>query len=516
MSNNILRLWQTLESEDPMEPLFVSAPVLMHSIDRNGNLLRVSHFWADMLGYEVEEMVGRKSTDFLSDASREYARKVVLPEFFRTGSIHNAAYDFVRADGTLVPVLMSAMAEYDDHGEYVRSLAVMFDNSEAQRAAAQMRQQHRLDAIGSLVGGVAHDFNNLMAVIQGNLEFLQADPDVPDRMALIENALGAVQRGASLTRQLLSYGQKSQLSPSLVDLNAVMITADRMVRRVFPANLELKTVTHAGLWKVRVDAGLYETAILNILNNARDATPDGGCITMETRNVHLDENYLDGRNETIAPGRYVMLAISDTGTGMSEETLERAFEPFYTTKSVGKGTGLGLSMVFGFLRQSQGTVRAYSEVGVGTTVKLYLPAVVDSDRPKPVLCKPSLSLVTGKRVLLVEDEEDVRRLLSRQLSDMGLSVTEAASGDAAMAEILNGFVPDLLVTDIVMPGSLQGPQLVAKVRERLLDMQVIVLSGYTSEAAMSGTGLQVNDRHLIKPVAQRDLLEAVNAEIGTS
>ncbi|MFK7869280.1 MAG: ATP-binding protein [Roseobacter sp.] len=509
MTNNILRFWQSSTSDDPFETLFEAAPILMHSIDSNGVLLQVSRFWADKLGYTADEMVGRKSVEFLTEDSKVYARDVVLPQFFRTGSLFNTSYDFVRKDGKVVPVLMSAIAQYDAEGTYIRSLAVMFDNTETRRVALELEQKQRLDAIGQLVGGVAHDFNNLLAVVQGNLEFLVDDPDSPDRLEFIQNALDAARRGAGVTQQLLSYGRKARLTPSLVDVNDAVYTADRLVRRLFPSNIELETVTGAGLWHTKLDASLLETAILNILNNARDAMPKGGRITMETRNVRIDEEYIDTRHEEVFPGRYVMLAVSDTGTGMDAETIARIFEPFFSTKEVGKGSGLGLSMVFGFLRQSKGTVRAYSEKGVGTSIRLYIPAAYAERDEAPAEKLGARVGVSGKMVLLVEDEAEVRRVLARQLRNEELNVIEASTGDIAFAELADGLRPDLMLTDIVMPGSLQGPELAEKARKLIPHLRVLFISGYPTEAAIHGNGLKPHDRHLIKPVGEGDLVRNV-------
>ena len=509
MSNEVLKFWQSLDSDDPFEPFFAVAPILMHSIDANGVLVRVSSFWAAKLGYEPEEMVGRRSVEFLTEPSRRYAAEVKIPELFKVGSVSNVPFDFVRKDGKIVSVLMSVILEYDEAGEFVRSLAVMFDNTEAKRAAAQLQQKQRLDAVGQLVGGVAHDFNNLLAIIQGNLEFLEMNPDHPNRQEFIENALDAAKRGASLTQQLLSYGRKAHLSPTLVDLNAVVAKSDRLVRRLFPSNITIETVTGGGLWNISVDSAILETAVLNILNNARDALPDGGRLTIETCNVRIGEDYVDSRNEEIVPGRYVMLAISDTGTGMDSETLAKVFEPFFTTKEVGNGSGLGLSMVFGFMRQSNGAIRAYSELGVGSTFKLYFPAVSregHADEPETVISGDG---GTGKLVLVVEDEDKVRQVLAEQLRLDGLRVTECATGDAAFQQLEGGLRPDLLLTDIVMPGSLQGPELAKRARELFPDLRVLFISGYPSEAAIHGNGVRPEDKHLTKPVGQSDLVKAV-------
>jgi len=509
VTNNILRFWKNIGSDDPLEPLFSAAPIIMHSIDENGVLLKVSRFWAHKLGYHADEMVGRKSVEFLTEESREYARDVVLPEFFRNGSIYNIPYDFVRKDGKVLPVLMSAIAQYDVRETYVRSLAIMFDNTEAKRVAAELEQKQRLDAIGGLVGGVAHDFNNLLAVVQGNLEFLERDPDDADRTEFIESALDATKRGAALTQQLLTYGRKARLEPVLIDLNDAVTRADRLVRRLFPPNIKLETVAGGGLWKANIDLALLETALLNILNNARDAMPDGGRVTMETRNVRIDADYIQERNEEIAPGRYVMLAVSDTGQGMAKEELVKVFEPFFSTKPVGKGTGLGLSMVFGFMRQSHGTIRAYSEPGVGSTFKLYFPAAESEREEESVNNLVPRVGIAGKTVLLVEDDQSVRSVLLRQLQSEDLNVIEASSGDIAYQELLTGLNPDLLLTDIVMPGSLQGPELAERARKLMPGLRVLFISGYPTEAAIHGNGVKPHDRHLIKPVSEKELVRNV-------
>lgn len=510
MTNNILRFWQTLDSDDPLDPLFKAAPVLMHSIDRTGTLTRVSQFWADKLGYTVEEMVGRKGIDFLSEESRRFATEVAQPTVFEAGKVYNVEYDFVRKDGKHLPVLLSAISEYDAQGEHLRSLAIIFDNTEAKRAATELHQKQRMEAVGALVGGVAHDFNNLLAVIQGNLEFLQDDPDDPSRIEFIENALGAAQRGAQLTQQLLSYGRQAHLSPRRIDLNRVVRGADRMLRRLVPANINLETVTAAGLWQADIDAAQLENAILNIVNNARDAMVTGGCITIETCNVRIDSDYVEARDEEIAPGRYVMLAISDTGAGMAAETLDHIFDPFFTTKQVGEGSGLGLSMVFGFMRQSNGTIRAYSEAGTGTTFRLYFPAKSggETDQPAPKLRGSHDG--AGKLVLLAEDQDELRHILVRQLQKTNFRVVACATGDAALRKVENGLRPDILLTDIVMPGSIQGPELAKRVRKIHNDLRVLYISGYPTEAAIHGNGVRPTDRHLIKPVRQVDLSQALS------
>lgn len=511
MTNNLLNYMKTAP-EDPFEPLMENAPILMHSIDKEGRLLRVSRFWASKLGYEPEEMVGRQSSDFLTDASRKMAIEEVLPLFYRTGSVYNIEYDFVRKDGSTIPVLLSATASFDKNQKFIRSLAVIFDNTVAKRSAAALIQSQRTDAIGQLVGGVAHDFNNLLTVIQGNLEFLRSDPDSMERMSFVDDALRAASRGSSLTQQLLAYGRRAHLTPKQIDMNRVVREMDSMMRRVIPANISIQTVEGGGLWTVNVDRHQLDTAILNIVNNACDAMPTGaGKLTIETCNVRISEAYVTDRYEDIEPGRYVMLAISDNGEGMSQKVISKAFEPFYTTKVVGKGSGLGLSMVFGFLKQSHGSVRIYSEIGVGTTFKLYFPAVSGSDQPSTLdqIQEQMDGIVKSSKILVVEDEPDVRNVIVRQLSELGLGVAQAASGDEAYAMLAEGYHPEVMLTDIVMPGALQGPELAREARKMIKGLKVIFISGYPKEAAIHGNGVSVDDLQLVKPVSKSTLLKGV-------
>ena len=495
-------------SGDSFDTFFETAPVMMHSIDKNGQLLNVSTFWADALGYKRDEMVGRLATQFLTPSSREFA-KGVFEEFFSTGKVHNVEYDFVRKDGTTIPVLLSATAEYDDNGEFKRSLAVMFDNTAARRAKSELLQKHRMEAVGQMVGGVAHDFNNLLSIIQGNLEFLREEPaDSPMREVYLHDAYGAARRGATLTQQLLAFGRQARLSPQKTNINTVIRNADAMLRRLMPANIEFETVSAGGLWHTMVDRSQLDTAILNIVNNARDAMPDGGHITIETANIRITEEYLIDRKEDISPGRYVMLAISDTGKGMTSDVADKAFDPFFTNKQTGGGSGLGLSMVQGFVSQSGGIVQIYSEASHGTTIKLYFPAVdalggkdegevksIDDDMP-------DTSMLAN--VMVVEDEADVRKIMVRQLTARGLKVVEASSGALAHGLLMTGYKPNVMVTDVVMPGNMQGPELAKVARAMIPDLKVVFVSGYPNESAIHTTGMHVDDVQLVKPVS-RDL-----------
>ena len=373
----------------------------------------------------------------------------------------------------------------------------------------------KMEAIGQLVAGVAHDFNNTLAVMQGSLDILRTDPQSVIRDELFREAQAAVERGARLTQQLLAFGRKAVLEITVFDLNAVMTEMDRLLRRTLPETIQIETVVGGGLWRVSADRSQVENAILNLALNARDAMPNGGRLTIETANVRISDEYVDERREELAPGRYVMLALSDTGIGMSAEHLEHAFEPFFTTKPPGVGTGMGLAMVFGLMRQLKGAARIYSEVGVGTTVKLLFPA---SEGAAAERAPSSGDSIPGgrERILLAEDDDSVRRAMGRQLRALGYSVVEVENGDAALALIEAGEPFDLLVTDIVMPGSLLGTQLARRARGLRPGIPIVFLSGYPTEASRHGNGLAPSDQLLMKPVTLERLARALRRALDAA
>jgi len=391
------------------------------------------------------------------------------------------------------------------------------DQTETKRQLAESREMffeaQKLEAVGKLTGGVAHDFNNLVAVIMGNLELLERRVDDADR-ELMDDALEACRRAATLTQQLLAFGRRATLRPEVLNMNDVLASSERLLRRTLPESIRLETVQGGGLWPVELDQGLLENALLNLALNARDAMPAGGRLTIETANVRLDADYIDSRAEDVAPGRYVMVAVSDTGTGMPPEIAESAFEPFFTTKGVGEGSGMGLAMVHGFVKQSRGIVRLYTEPGTGTTVKLYFPIHQGDAAAEPAPEADAADHSGTGHVLLAEDEDKVRAVIERQLTGLGYRVTACRDGTEALASLEADPSIDILVTDIVMPGPLQGPHLARECRARRPDLPVIFMSGYPQEAAIHGNGLKPDDIQLTKPVRLRDLGHAVHMALG--
>jgi PAS domain S-box-containing protein len=379
-----------------------------------------------------------------------------------------------------------------------------------ERESEISRRAQKNESIGQLTGGVAHDFNNLLAVILGNLELL-SDRDVPPaEQDLIDTAITATLRGADLTKNMLAFARQAPLTPVVLDLNCVVREAKNWIGRTLPESVNVETSLLAGLWPVKADRASLESALLNLTLNARDAMEGHGNLTIETANVRIDQAYIDARNEELAPGRYVMLAVSDTGPGISQDTLGSIFEPFFTTKPPGLGSGLGLSMTDGFMRQSGGTVQVYTEIDQGTTFKLYFPA---TNTQQEQFTQPEMTDHTtahkGYKLLVAEDDKSVRETLVKVLERSGYHVTATSSGDAAFAMFEADPTYDLLLTDIVMPGKLQGTTLAKALRARWPALPVIFMSGYASEATVHGNGLRPEDIRMMKPVQRTDLLDAV-------
>ena len=416
-----------------------------------------------------------------------------------------------QAPASTVPGLWVEVRAYpftDGLAVYVR------DISERRDLEARLHQAQRLEAVGQLTGGIAHDFNNLLTVIMGNAEVLvdrlAGDPALRQ---LADMTATAAERGAELTQRLLAFARKQALEPRVVDVNELVAGMSAMLRRTLGEQVDIEFVRGANLWKAFIDAPQLESAVLNLSINARDAMPEGGRLTIETANVTLDNSYAR-HNEEVAPGDYVMVAVSDSGTGMAPGVVARAFEPFFTTKEVGKGTGLGLSMVHGFVKQSLGHVKLYSEFGHGTTVKLYLPKATADACPAT---QPTSEAIVGgsERILLVEDDAQVRDHVALQLTGLGYRVVAVAGGaDALHAMRTQTF--DLLFTDVIMPGGMNGPQLSAEARKRSPDLRVLYTSGYTENAIVHGGRLDPGIHLLNKPYRRSELAAKVREALGTA
>ena len=510
MTNNILRFWQR-GSKDPLEPLFDTAPILLQSTDGEGKIDNVSQYWSSKLGYDREEMIGKDATDFLTEDHRQMAIEVLQPEFSKTGRLTDVECDYLHKSGAVLPVRLSTVAQYSPDGRLERSLAIIFDASGASSAHEQSHHRQRLEAIGQLVSGVAHDFNNLLYIVRGTLELLLCASTQDERTRLIATALQSVDLGTTVTQKLLTYARKSDLSPTRTDLNAVIAEIDPLIRRLMPSAIRIVTAYEQNLWPVMIDRHRLDTALLNILTNARDAMPEGGRVTIETCNATIDRDYIASRTEDVPPGPYVMLAITDTGTGIEPGVLGRIFEPYFTTKPPHRGAGLGLAMVYGFVKQSGGLVRVYSEPGVGTSIKLYFPAGDVAEQEDESGAANSILPPATKRtqILVVEDDPNIRGLVTSQLIAEGLETESAGSGDRALAMIRSGLRPKVMITDIVMPGKIQGPELARQVAEIIPGIRIAFVSGYPREATLQVGDLEKDVVQLVKPLSRAALLQAV-------
>ncbi len=468
-----------------------------------------SHF-----GYDWNETYDVPSPWETSVHPEEYARvKAARDEFIASRRVRfDIEFRMQRADGSWAYVAERAVALRDDNGKAVLIIGAVADLTEQRMMEDKLHAAQKMETVGRIAGGIAHDFNNLLAVIMGNAELLSMIAENPGQKESVEEIVDAARRGAELTRRLLSFARRSRLAPELVNPNELVSGMGQLIARVMPATMDVQTSLQAGLWSTRVDPSFLESALLNLVINARDAMPKGGTLTIETANRRVTEDYAIERNESISPGRYVMLAVTDTGTGIPRDLLERVVEPFFTTKAPNLGSGLGLSMVDGFVRQSGGLLRIYSEPDVGTTITLLLPAAPDDGRKNAVSRAKSKTTMNpdGLRILLVEDELRVRNVIARTLQNMGLDVHEAETGDAAM-EIFAKLDPrpDILLTDVVMPGSMQGPELARRLKALKPDLSIVFMSGYANEAAINGNGLRPDDIFLMKPIQRQTLIDAI-------
>lgn len=370
---------------------------------------------------------------------------------------------------------------------------------------AQLNQSSKMEAIGQLTGGIAHDFNNLLTVVLGNAEALTDElTEFPDLREMAEITANTALRGAELTNRLLAFARKQTLEPRVMDVSQLIQGMDRLLRRTLPENIAIEFVRAGGLWKAEVDPGRLESALLNLALNARDAMANGGALTIEIANAALDDDYV-ASEPGLGAGQYVLIVVSDTGLGIQQETLQHIFEPFYTTKEVGKGTGLGLSMVYGFVKQSGGHIRVYSEVGEGTSVKLYFPRSFVHEDDMPFTQASHSNLGGTETVLVVEDDILVRKYVVSQLKILGYRVFEASEANSAL-EILHQ-IPniELLFTDVVMPGGMGGRELSEAARALRPDLKVLFTSGYTENSIVHNGKLDPGVELLSKPYRREQL-----------
>jgi PAS domain S-box-containing protein len=401
----------------------------------------------------------------------------------------------------------------NEGGHAVGVLKIHTDVTERVELERRLAQSQKLEAIGQLTGGIAHDFNNLLTVIVGNADALAEElPDRSDVLPLVDMIRTAGERGAELTRHLLAFARRQALEPRTVHPNELIDGMHTLLRRTLGENVELTVNNAPDVARVSVDPAQFESALLNLCINARDAMPGGGKLMIETANVILDENYTERRADVV-PGDYVRISISDTGTGMSAEDVARAFEPFFTTKARGQGTGLGLSMVYGFVKQSGGHVAIYSEPGHGTVITLYLRQAKEQIEPVTMV-EPADIAGRGERILLVEDDDLVRAHAAQLLTGLGYGVVAASNGPEALALLRENIPCDLLFTDVIMPGGLTGPRLAEAARALRPGLPVLYTSGYTENAIIHHGRVDPGINLLHKPYRKPELAAKLRAVLG--
>jgi len=481
---------------------------LMLVADFSSNIVAVNPAFTTVLGWTEASLVGSPFMALVhpDDVAATLREVGGLSEGQTTFSFENR---YRHRDGSYRTLAWSAAPDESFIHAVARDVTAEREAAAAMRRTEQaLQQSQKMETIGKLTGGVAHDFNNLLQVIAGNLQLLGTDVAAnPRAQRRVENAMGGVLRGAKLASQLLAFGRRQALEPKVVRIGRNIAAMDDMLRRALGEEIELETVIQAGLWNAFIDISQVENAVLNLCINARDAMDGVGKLTVEVGNAMLDDDYTKAHPD-VTPGQYVMIAVSDTGSGMPAEVMAQAFEPFFSTKPEGKGTGLGLSMVYGFAKQSGGHVKIYSEPGFGTTVKMYLPRSVEAeDALDPV----DLRQPTGgtETILVAEDDEGVRETVVELLGELGYRVLKAPDAASALAIVSSGIPIDLLFTDVVMPGPLRSPDLARKAREAIPNLAVLFTSGYTENAIVHGGRLDPGVELLGKPYTRAALASKI-------
>jgi PAS domain S-box-containing protein len=490
---------KTAESEARYRALLERMPDLIWTKTTDGALCFATPNASRVLGYDAGELTGKREADRLEHIhpADRAAVSGAMREFAESGKPFDVEYRHQRKDGRWTWLRNRSTARYERDGA-LHLEGVVTDTTERKRLEASLQQAQKMEMVGHLTGGIAHDFNNMLAVILAYSQFIVDDLGPQDpRRADAEEIRGAAQRAAQLTRQLLAFSRRQVLEPRVVDLDATIGGIEKMLRRLIGEDIELAVVPGTAASSVRVDVGQLEQVIVNLAVNARDAMPEGGMLSLETSNVELTADGVDGPT-SVPAGGYVMLTVSDTGVGIPAEAKPRLFEPFFTTKGPGKGTGLGLSVCYGIVKQSGGAIVVESEPGVGTVFKIYLPRVAEA--PAPVLARSICPRGGGaETLLLVEDDPRIREAVSRTLEPRGYRLLVARDGadGIELARIHEGRI-DLVLSDVVMPGS-SGPDVVEHVRRRHAGARALLMSGYTDHPALLRGAIDSSVGFLQKP-----------------
>ncbi len=490
--------------------LFETSLDLIVIVDRWGTIIRISPSAEATLGYRPDELVGESAATLLYPDDLENTRKEMRLAR-RDRSRRNFDCRYVHKDGHIVMLAWTGVWSEPEQQHFF----IGRDMTERIKLEQQLAHAHKMEAIGQLTGGIAHDFNNILTVVIGMTEILAGAVAADPRLAeLCKSVDDAAEQGTGLVRRLLAFARKQPLEARRLDLNEVVTRSAALLRHTLGEHIRIETALCPDLWHTLADPSRLEDAILNLAVNARDAMPEGGRLLLETANVHLDEQYAHA-NVDVTPGDYAAVFVSDTGTGLPPEVVERAFEPFFTTKEVGRGTGLGLAMVYGFAKQTRGHAKIYSEVGHGTSIKIYLPRAAGGGAAaalaEPAPAEPHAG--GCETILVVEDDAAVRRVAVNALASRGYRVLQAADGMAALEILRQPAEIDLLFTDLVMPNGICGQDLLHRARERRPGLKAIFTSGY-SESFLKGRDHADRGVPLLpKPYRKQKLLEAIRAAL---
>lgn len=499
------------ESEEKFREMSASAQDGIIMMDNEGTISFWNKAAERIFGYSAQEAMGKELHTLIGPQRYHNNYREGFSKFRTTGQGpvigKTLELEALKKDGTEFPISLSVSAT-KIKGKW-HAVGILRDVSEQKKLESQFRQAQKMEAIGILAGGIAHDFNNILTAIIGNadLALMEVDKDDPLR-EVIEDIRSSGNRAASLTRQLLAFSRKQIIQPKILDLNEILTDIEKMLGRLIGEDVELLMIPGPELYLVEADPGQMEQVFMNLAINAKDAMLKGGKLTIETANMDLDENYFHEHGIKENPGPYVMLAVSDTGSGIDKETQEHIFEPFFTTKEIDKGTGLGLSTVYGIVKQNNGFIWVYSEPGQGTTFKVYLPKVKGDAAPEEKQ-PPATELGGSETVLIVEDDESLRKLARTVLKQKGYKVLEAENGeDALRVSEAYGVSIDLMMTDVVMP-KMGGKEVAERLQPLYPQMKVIYMSGYTDNAISHHGVLAPGLNFLEKPFTPEGLARKV-------
>ena len=482
-------------------------------LDQEGKLSLINRHGCDILNYDYSSVIGEDWVDLMVSENQRERTRIELDRLLAGGPRSRRNYDtqIQTSAGELRHFTWHFSTQTDAEGQVTGLLGSGLDNTERMFLESQLSRSQRMEAIGQLTGGIAHDFNNLLAVMMSNSELLEdsigEDEKARGRLHAIQQA---VDRGASLTNRLLAFSRKQTLLPMTVNVPELIVDLVDMLHRTLGETVNLKIDFAPNPWSAAIDPHQFENALINLAINARDAMPKGGALILETANMTLDETYAEQHSE-VTPGDYVTVAVSDTGTGMTPEVLEKVFEPFFTTKGVGEGSGLGLSMVYGFVKQSNGHITLYSEEGHGTTVKLYMPRS-EGTVAKEYDNEPTLEFEQrSERILVVEDDDNVRDVPVDILRNQGYEVVEARDGKEAVEHLKTGPPFDLVFTDFGLPGGMNGIEVADKAKQLQPDIKVLYTTGYVENAIDHEGQLTPGATLVSKPYRRAELLEKIRA-----